>query len=127
MQKSLSQLKTTPSARPISPYAATKAAGELLVTPMQHLIGVAAMHLPRFFTVYERANAPISPYTSFRKAISKAAISHLRRRQTRRDDTYMDDSSRVGGGGCARPSITKRAITSNHLGESNATRGNCGS
>ena len=54
-----------PCLRPISPYAATKLAGEFLCHTYAHLYGLSVICL-RFFTVYGPRNGPISQSGSSR-------------------------------------------------------------
>ncbi len=77
--------------RPISPYAATKAAGEALCYTYHHLFGLN-VHALRFFTVYGPRQRP-------EMAIHRFAVNMLRHEpitvfgdgQSARDYTYIDD------------------------------------
>ena len=77
--------------RPVSPYAATKVAGETLCHAYHHLFGLA-VHVLRFFTVYGPRQRP-------EMAIHLFASRMLRGRplrlfgdgKSRRDYTYIDD------------------------------------
>ncbi|MDQ3686836.1 MAG: SDR family NAD(P)-dependent oxidoreductase [Acidobacteriota bacterium] len=80
-----------PIRQPISPYAATKAAGELLCHTYAHLYGVRAVCL-RFFTVYGARQRPDLAIHKFARLISDGrAIPVFGDGTTRRDYTYIDD------------------------------------
>jgi UDP-glucuronate 4-epimerase len=80
-----------PVARPISPYAATKGAGELLCHTYSHLFGVRCVAL-RFFTVYGARQRPDLAIHKFARLISKGQpIPVFGDGTTRRDYTYVDD------------------------------------
>ena len=80
-----------PVARPISPYAATKAAGELLCHTYSHLFGVRCVAL-RFFTVYGARQRPDLAIHKFARLISEGRpIPVFGDGTTRRDYTYVDD------------------------------------
>jgi UDP-glucuronate 4-epimerase len=80
-----------PVAKPISPYAATKAAGELLCHTYSHLFGVRTVAL-RFFTVYGARQRPDLAIHKFARLISKGEpIPVFGDGTTRRDYTYVDD------------------------------------
>lgn len=77
--------------RPISPYAATKAAGELLCHTYSHLYEIRTVCL-RFFTVYGARQRPDLAIHKFCKLISEGkAIAMYGDGTTRRDYTYIDD------------------------------------
>ena len=77
--------------QPISPYAATKAAGELLCHTYAHLYGIRAVCL-RFFTVYGARQRPDLAIHKFSKLIwENKAIEMFGDGTTRRDYTYIDD------------------------------------
>lgn len=80
-----------PVERPISPYAATKRAAELLVYTYHHLYGLKCTIL-RFFTVYGPWGRPdMAPYL-FTKAIYEGTELFMFGNGTsRRDYTYIDD------------------------------------
>ena len=76
---------------PISPYAATKAAGELLCHTYSHLFGLRCVAL-RFFTVYGARQRPDLAIHKFARLISKGEpIPVFGDGTTRRDYTYVDD------------------------------------
>jgi UDP-glucuronate 4-epimerase len=77
--------------RPISLYAATKRANELMAYTYAHLYGIAATGL-RFFTVYGPWGRPDMAYYGFTKAILEGrAIQVFNDGQMWRDFTYIDD------------------------------------
>lgn len=80
-----------PIRQPISPYAATKAAGELVCHTYSHLYGVRCVCL-RFFTVYGARQRPDLAIHKFAKLIdSGQPIPVFGDGTTRRDYTYIDD------------------------------------
>jgi UDP-glucuronate 4-epimerase len=79
-----------PIFNPISPYAATKAAGELLCHSYAHLYDMRIVCL-RFFTVYGARQRPDLAIHKFAKLISAARpIPVFGDGTTRRDYTYID-------------------------------------
>ncbi len=80
-----------PIFKPISPYAATKAAGELLCHTYAHLYGLRCVCL-RFFTVYGARQRPDLAIHKFARLISEGKpIPVFGDGTTRRDYTYVDD------------------------------------
>jgi len=80
-----------PIFNPISPYAATKAAGELICHTYSHLYGMRIVCL-RFFTVYGARQRPDLAIHKFANLISRGqAIPVFGDGTTRRDYTYIDD------------------------------------
>jgi UDP-glucuronate 4-epimerase len=80
-----------PIFNPISPYAATKAAGELICHTYAHLHKMRIVCL-RFFTVYGARQRPDLAIHKFAKLISAGqAIPVFGDGTTRRDYTYIDD------------------------------------
>jgi UDP-glucuronate 4-epimerase len=80
-----------PIFNPISPYAATKAAGELICHTYTHLYGMRIVCL-RFFTVYGARQRPDLAIHKFAKLISAGTpIPVFGDGSTRRDYTYVDD------------------------------------
>jgi UDP-glucuronate 4-epimerase len=78
-------------ANPISPYAATKAAGELLCHTYSHLYGIRIICL-RFFTVYGARQRPdLAIYKFARLILEGKPIPLFGDGTTRRDYTYIDD------------------------------------
>lgn len=77
--------------QPISPYAATKAAGELICHTYSHLYGIRIVAL-RFFTVYGARQRPDLAIHKFSKLITDdTPIQVFGDGTTRRDYTYIDD------------------------------------
>jgi UDP-glucuronate 4-epimerase len=80
-----------PVRQPISPYAATKAAGELLCHTYSHLYGLRCVCL-RFFTVYGPRQRPDLAIHKFAELmLSGSPIPVFGDGTTRRDYTYIDD------------------------------------
>jgi UDP-glucuronate 4-epimerase len=76
---------------PISLYAATKKANELMAHSYSHLYGIPATGL-RFFTVYGPWGRPDMAMFIFAKAIAEGRpIRLFNQGQMRRDFTYVDD------------------------------------
>jgi UDP-glucuronate 4-epimerase len=81
--------------RPVSPYAATKKAGELLCHAWAHLYGMNIVSL-RFFTVYGPGQRPEMAIHKFtRRLLEGKEIELFGDGTSRRDYTYIDDI--VGG------------------------------
>jgi len=77
--------------RPVSPYAATKRAGELLCYTHHHLYGSPVTCL-RFFTVYGPRQRPEMAIHKFVKnVLEDRPIPFFGDGSTRRDYTYVDD------------------------------------
>ena len=84
-----------PVDHPISPYAATKRAGELLCHAHWHLTGMPVACL-RFFTVYGPGQRPDLAISKFLRLVaSDRAIPMFGNGRTSRDYTFVDDI--VGG------------------------------
>ena len=80
-----------PIRQPISPYAATKGAGELLCHTYSHLYGLRCVCL-RFFTVYGPRQRPDLAIHKFAKLMAQhKPIPVFGDGSTRRDYTYVDD------------------------------------
>src|SRR5437016_3931169 len=80
-----------PIFNPISPYAATKAAGELICHTYSHLYGMRIVCL-RFFTVYGARQRPDLAIHKFAKLITEGKpIPVFGDGTTRRDYTYIGD------------------------------------
>jgi UDP-glucuronate 4-epimerase len=76
---------------PISPYAATKKAGELLCHTYHHLYGMRITCL-RFFTVYgPRGRPDMAPYKFTRLIMEGKPIPKYGDGKTKRDYTYVTD------------------------------------
>ena len=87
---------------PISPYAATKKAGELICHTYSHLYGIGMTCL-RFFTVYGPRQRPDLAIHKFARLIEAGeAIPVFGDGSMRRDFTYIDDiiDGVVGAMGC---------------------------
>lgn len=83
--------ETDPVDHPISPYAATKKAGELLCYTYHHLFGIHATCL-RFFTVYGARQRPDLAIHKFTRLIeSGRPIPVFGDGSMMRDHTYIDD------------------------------------
>lgn len=77
--------------RPISPYAATKRAGELLCHTYHHLFGIGVVAL-RFFTVYGPRQRPDLAIHKFSRLMTEGRpIQQYGDGTSRRDYTYVDD------------------------------------
>jgi len=104
-----------PIRQPISPYAATKGAGELLCHTYSHLYGLRCVCL-RFFTVYGPRQRPDLAIHKFAKLISTGKpIPVFGDGTTRRDYTYVDD---IIDGVLAAISYDKTSYEVFNLGES---------
>ena len=80
-----------PISQPISPYAATKIAGEAACHTYSHLYGIRIVCL-RFFTVYGARQRPDLAIHKFARLISaNRPIPIFGDGSTRRDYTYIDD------------------------------------
>jgi UDP-glucuronate 4-epimerase len=80
-----------PIRQPISPYAATKAAGELLCHTYTHLYGMRSVCL-RFFTVYGARQRPDLAIHKFARLINEGQpLPVFGDGTTRRDYTYISD------------------------------------
>lgn len=83
--------ESDPVDRPISPYAATKRAGELLAHSYSHLYGMAVVCL-RFFTVYGPRQRPDLAIHKFARLMDAGKpIPFFGDGSTERDYTYVDD------------------------------------
>lgn len=80
-----------PIRNPISPYASTKAAGELICHTYSHLFDIRTVCL-RFFTVYGPRQRPDLAIHKFTRLISEGKpIQMFGDGTSRRDYTYVDD------------------------------------
>ena len=76
---------------PISPYAATKKAGELICHTYHHLENISMVIL-RFFTVYGPRQRPdLAIHKFVRKILADEMIQVFGNGSTKRDYTYIDD------------------------------------
>lgn len=90
-EKKLPFAEDDPIFKPISPYAASKAAGELICHTYSHLFDIRTVCL-RFFTVYGARQRPDLAIHKFSKRIWEGdPISVFGDGSTRRDYTYIDD------------------------------------
>ncbi len=84
--------ETDPVDHPVSLYAATKKANELMAHTYSHLFGLPTTGL-RFFTVYGPWGRPDMAYFSFAQSILQGrAIEVFNQGQMGRDFTYVDDA-----------------------------------
>ncbi len=107
---------------PISPYAATKRACELITSTFVHLYGMRAISL-RFFTVYGARQRPDLAIHKFTRLISNGQpVTMFGDGSMERDHTYVDDI--VQGVVAARDWVTQggAAFEIVNLGESRTTR-----
>lgn len=82
---------------PVSLYAATKRANELMASSYSHLYTIPCTGL-RFFTVYGPAGRPDMAYFKFaEKAVRGEAIPIYNNGDLRRDFTYIDDVTEAVG------------------------------
>lgn len=83
--------ETDPVNRPISPYAATKRAGELLCHTYSHLHHINCICL-RFFTVYGPGGRPdMAPYLFTEAILKSKSINKFGDGSSERDYTYIND------------------------------------
>lgn len=76
---------------PISPYAATKKAGEMLCYTYSHLYDINCICL-RFFTVYGPNGRPdMAPYIFTKAILEGQKIKKFGNGESKRDYTYIDD------------------------------------
>ena len=84
--------ESDPAVTPVSLYAATKRANELMAGTYAHLFDIPATGL-RFFTVYGPWGRPDMAYFAFTKAAFEGhAIDVFNNGQMRRDFTYIEDA-----------------------------------
>jgi UDP-glucuronate 4-epimerase len=83
--------ESDPVELPISPYATTKRAGELLCFNYSHLYGLRTSCL-RFFTVYGPSQRPEMAIAKFTDLLARGqSVPLYGTGQTRRDYTFIDD------------------------------------
>ncbi len=83
--------ETDPVNEPVSPYAATKKAGEMLCHTYAHLYDINMTCL-RFFTVYGSAGRPdMAPYLFTKAILNNEAINKFGDGTSQRDYTYIAD------------------------------------
>jgi len=107
--------ETDDVSRPISPYAATKAAGEIMCATWYNLYQVPISAL-RFFTVYGPWGRPEMAMFLFSEAILRQQPLQMRGRDTMRDFTFIDDCVQGVIGALDNP----HAFSIFNLGESDA-------
>ena len=106
------------AAAPISPYAATKRAGELLCHAYAHLHGLAVVCL-RFFTVYGPRQRPDLAIHKFARLMTAGEpIPFYGDGSTRRDYTYVDDIVQGIEGAIAYAAACDACFEVFNLGES---------
>src|SRR6266496_585660 len=104
-----------PIAQPISPYAATKIAGEAACHAYSHLYGMRTVCL-RFFTVYGARQRPDLAIHKFARLIAEGrSIPMFGDGSSRRDYTYIDD---IVAGLCAAIDYQESLFEIINLGES---------
>ena len=104
-----------PVSRPISPYAATKIAGEAACQVYSHLYGMRAVCL-RFFTVYGARQRPDLAIHKFARLIEAGRpVPLFGDGRTKRDYTYIDD---IIAGVCAAIDYEASRYEVFNLGES---------
>jgi UDP-glucuronate 4-epimerase len=80
-----------PCNKPVSLYAATKRANELMAHTYHHLFGIKSMGL-RFFTVYGPWGRPdMAPFLFAKAAFEETSIRVFNHGNQSRDFTYIDD------------------------------------
>ncbi len=110
--------ETDPIERTISPYAATKLAGEQICSNYAHLFGIHCQCL-RFFTVYgprQRPDLAISKFT--KRILAGKPIQQYGDGSTARDYTYIDD---IINGVVAASKYDKKSFDIFNLGGSATT------
>ena len=107
---------------PISPYAATKRAGELLCRVYVHLHGFRIAAL-RFFTVYGPRQRPDLAIHRFTRLLANGeAIQQFGDGSTERDYTHVDDIVRGVLGAVRWTETDEPAYQAFNLGESTTIR-----
>jgi UDP-glucuronate 4-epimerase len=108
-----------PCARPASPYAATKRAGELLCSTYADLFGIGSAQL-RFFTVYGPRQRPDMAIHRFTRLIAGGeTVTVFGDGSSARDYTYVDDVVEGVIAACRRVAPGRSAIY--NLGGSRTT------
>src|SRR6185369_1669180 len=106
-------------ARPASPYAATKRAGELLCSTYADLFGIGSAQL-RFFTVYGPRQRPDMAIHRFTRLIADGqTVTVFGDGSSARDYTYVDDVVEGTIAACRRVQPGRSAIY--NLGGSRTT------
>ena len=113
--------ETDPVDHPLSPYAATKRAGELLCHTYHHLFGLSVVCL-RFFTVYGPRQRPDLAIHKFgRLMLEGKPVPMFGDGSTERDYTYVDDIVQGIEGAVAFTGRDEPAFEIVNLGESRTT------
>jgi len=103
--------------QPISPYAATKVAGEVLCATWHNMYQLPVVCL-RFFTVYGPWGRPEMAMFQFANAIMAGKPVMMRGHATKRDFTYIEDVV----AGIVGASAVKKGFTVCNLGEHDAVQ-----
>jgi len=82
--------ETDPALVPLSPYAASKRAGELMARTFHEIHGLS-VNVLRFFTVYGPRGRPDMAFFKFTEALLQGHAIQLHGELTERDFTYVDD------------------------------------
>ena len=113
--------ETDPVDHPISPYAATKRAGELLCHTHAHLYGLSVVCL-RFFTVYGPRQRPDLAIHKFARLMAEGRpVPMFGDGGTERDYTYVDDILQGIEGAIGYTAEHPGAFEIVNLGESRTT------
>ena len=111
-----------PALRPISPYAATKRAGELLAATYAQLFGLRVISL-RFFTVYGARQRPDLAIHTFTRLIAAGRpVPMYGDGSSERDYTWVDDIVQGVRAACDWAGDPTPAFEIVNLGESRTTR-----
>jgi UDP-glucuronate 4-epimerase len=110
-----------PVDRPISPYAATKRAGEVMAHTYHHLFGMGILSL-RFFTVYGPRQRPDLAIRKFATLLARGeTIPFYGDGSTERDYTWVDDILQGITGAITRSRTHPGEFEIINLGESRTT------
>jgi UDP-glucuronate 4-epimerase len=111
-----------PASKPVSPYAATKRAGELLCQTYTHLFGLRIAML-RFFTVYGPRQRPDLAIHRFTRLLSAGRpVQQFGDGSSERDYTHVDDIVQGVLGAVRWTEDATRACEAFNLGESATVR-----
>jgi UDP-glucuronate 4-epimerase len=109
-----------PAVCPLSPYAASKRAGELMAYAL-HDVHSLPIALVRFFTVYGPRGRPDMAFWTFTDALLSGRAIRLHGEDTERDFTYIDDIV-AGVMGAVRWLGESRGFDTFNLGRSEPVR-----
>jgi UDP-glucuronate 4-epimerase len=112
--------RETTAASPLSPYAASKRAGELMAHAFHHVHALPVAIL-RFFTVYGPRGRPDMAFWTFTESLLAGRPIRLHGDDTERDFTYVDDIV-DGVIGAARWVCEARGLDTFNLGRSEPVR-----